>query len=647
METWGFHIKQQSAFTAIFVATTSEVVHFVQAFGNYSGKAVVRHKYPLEDELIVRPIIHSSGKYVAVQIDSMLTIYEKGQTESQRVFRNIPKVQGYNLFQDNYLYVWQKHGVTSYLLEQPHLNVRANKESSLRFPVLTAISWNRFLNRNQTCKINFYPKNIESSSMEARKVFKNEAEYFESDAEEEKNIFLDNHYIGPNLEYELMVKNGETTSFEVDLAREIEINYPPEYIKDSLFDKIIQVTDDLQLQIHQVRANYTVQFLSCRTQPRNILVMDCRLLQTLTEITSKITVYAHGLFREEPSFLIVQESEPTRIYQYLYTGLLMFHQQIPDITQIIDIELSQNTMFVLDKETIRREIRIYSTLLKDGLKLISVIDDTYATQWGIEPSDFLPQYISTHYNYQDVLLIKFSRLLLAVSTQTSVPEYLTSKYLDDSGPVYENFVLTANYLWDVRSDGIALHDVRDEKSFGKLYDLELYDYNFVVPDKTGFQYAVSNPSGFIYVVGEKFEGQGDQYVVLLVFRETAQSIKNLYTVIDTRMKYVKETSYITITADGFIDVDFVQLNIDGDISTIRVPHHPSLIYYPGPAFPLFGQSAEFTFDYAIFSMDPEAAPIEDSIKIIMINSHENIYLNTEEINNSEFSQGIEIAKRGE
>lgn len=148
MEAWGFHIKQQSAFTAIFVATNSEVVHFVQAFGNYSGKAVVRHKYPLEDELIVRPIIHSSGKYVAVQIDSMLTIYEKGQTESQRVFRNIPKVQGYNLFQDNYLYVWQKHGVTSYLLEQPHLNVRANKESSLRFPVLTAISWNRFLDRN-------------------------------------------------------------------------------------------------------------------------------------------------------------------------------------------------------------------------------------------------------------------------------------------------------------------------------------------------------------------------------------------------------------------------------------------------------------------------------------------------------------------
>lgn len=137
----------------------------------------------------------------------MLTIYEKGQTDSQRVFRNIPKIQGFNLFQDNYLYAWQKHGVTSYLLEQPHMNVRALKEAGTRIPILTAISWNSFLDKNQTCTINFNPKNIESGTKEARKVFNKESAYIETDAEEEKNIYLDNHFIGPNLEYSVKSMN--------------------------------------------------------------------------------------------------------------------------------------------------------------------------------------------------------------------------------------------------------------------------------------------------------------------------------------------------------------------------------------------------------------------------------------------------------
>lgn len=235
--------------------------------------------------------------------------------------------------------------------------------------------------------------------------------------------------------------------------------------------------------------------------------MECKLIKTLSEITSKIKVYTQGWFREEPSFLIVQESEPNKYYQYLYTGFLKSFKILADVSNIIDIELAENTMFVLDMETVRGEIRIYSTLPKDDLLLLSVIDDSYATEWGIPLTEFIPRSIITHYGYEDILLIQFDELLLAVSTQTSEPELLESKYVDDFGPLVDKFALTSNYLWNIRSDGIGLYDVRDEKEFGLLYELELYDYVFVVSQKTGFQYAVSNPAGFIYVVGEKQDGE--------------------------------------------------------------------------------------------------------------------------------------------
>lgn len=150
------------------------------------------------------------------------------------------------------------------------MNVQAREQAGIRIPILTAISWNKFLDKNQTCTINFNPKNIETGSKEARKVFNKESAYFETDAEEEKNIFLDNHYIGPNLQYQLPVMNGVVPDLELDSIQEITVTYPPEYIADSIFDRIIQITDNIQLQIHQVRADNRVQFLRCQTSLRDL-----------------------------------------------------------------------------------------------------------------------------------------------------------------------------------------------------------------------------------------------------------------------------------------------------------------------------------------------------------------------------------------
>lgn len=393
------------------------------------------------------------------------------------------------------------------------MNVRAEDESGVRIPVLTAISWNSFLNKNQTCTLNFNPKNINSTSIDARKVFSKNSLYIETDSELEKNIFLDDHYVGPNLEFELPEKSQEFSDLQIDTVRQVIVDYPSEYIKVSVFDRIIQVTDDLQIQIHQTNVNNSVQFLRCNTSFQDITKIKCTLVRTLTEITSKIRVYTHGWFREEPSFLIVQESEPNKFYQYLYTGVLQSNHSLAQVTTIIDLELSQNTLYVLDEESTQKgEIRAYSTLPKTGLRLISVIDDTYATQWGIDSANFKPLNIITHFNYVDLLLIRFPKILIAVSTQTSKPELISSKYIgSDFDPASSNYALTSNFLWNIRLDGISLYDVRDEKSFGLLYDLELFDYKFVVSQISGFQHAISNPSGFIYVVGEK-ERSGKSYI---------------------------------------------------------------------------------------------------------------------------------------
>lgn len=464
---------------------------------------VLRFRYELEDELIARPIVQSSGKYIGIQIKSALTIYERGMGAHQRVFRSIPKVQGFNLFPDNYLYVWQKHGVISYLLEQPHLNVRALEESGARFPVLTAISWNRYLNVNQTCNISFNPKNIDSASLEVRKVFEENQPFFETSSEINKDIRLNSHYAGPNLHYEMEVQfSSEVLEVELDVPEPVEFTYPAEFVKESIFDRIIQVTDTEQIQIHQA-PNFLVQMFSCNTNFKEIATVRCSFVKNLTDISSKITVFTHGLYNEEPSFLIVEKKNQKRYFQYLYTGQLKSSQSLEEVSMIIDLELALNTLFILDMEMVRGEVRVYSTLKKTKPKLLSVINDTFAAQWGIEPVDFIPRSIVTHYNYQDLLLIEFEESLVVVSTQTSVPQLIN--VYDITGynvSQAKNFALTANFLWNIGTKKIFLHDIRDEEHLSVLYALEAYKYEHVVPDKTGFQFTAVHPSNFIYVVGK-------------------------------------------------------------------------------------------------------------------------------------------------
>jgi hypothetical protein len=67
-EAWGFLVKQSSAYTNIYVVDRTKLYHLTSIYGSLNGKTEIRYKYPLEDKLIGRPIIQSSGKYVAVQV---------------------------------------------------------------------------------------------------------------------------------------------------------------------------------------------------------------------------------------------------------------------------------------------------------------------------------------------------------------------------------------------------------------------------------------------------------------------------------------------------------------------------------------------------------------------------------------------------
>ena len=114
---------------------------------------------------------------------------------------------------------------------------------------------------------------------------------------------------------------------------------------------------------------------------------------------------------------------------------------------------------------------------------------------------------------------------------------------DISGPVTNTFELTRNYLWNIRSDTIFLHDVRDEKKFSVLYELETYDYVFENLVKTGFQYAVSPESGYVYVVANKSINSTNT-TQILIYSEIAQNIQNLYAVIDTGITFDRLTSSV-------------------------------------------------------------------------------------------------------
>lgn len=177
--------------------------------------------------------------------------------------------------------------------------------------------------------------------------------------------------------------------------------------------------------------------------------------------------------------------------------------------------------------------------------------------------EFRPLSIVTHYNYQNILLIVFDEIVAVVSTQSSIPELIQIMEVPDYGKLLaDNFILTSNFLWNIRSDGLYLHDSRDEKNFNLLYEVEIFDYIFVNPEPTGLQYVATHPSDFIYVLGEKFDASGKSWIVLMIFRESGQSVQNLYKVVDTGIPYQK-TSSITLAADGSTGVDYVLLNVDG------------------------------------------------------------------------------------
>lgn len=76
--------------------------------------------------------------------------------------------------------------------------------------------------------------------------------------------------------------------------------------------------------------------------------------------------------------------------------------------------------------------------------------------------------------------------------------------------------------------------MRDEKKFGILYDLELFEYSLVVPKLSGFQYSIANPSGFIYVVVVN-KSDANKHVQIMILRETAQGVRNIYSVVDTKL----------------------------------------------------------------------------------------------------------------
>lgn len=394
------------------------------------------------------------------------------------------------------------------------MNIRAYEERKSVLPSIEAISWNSYLEKNMTCTLYFNSTNIDAASTEARKVQSDNKPLFETNPNIIKNIYLDQHYVGPNLKYEIkrvdtlsahraLASEDPESKLSLDIPTEIKPQYPAEFVKDSIFSKLIQVTDSLQLQLHQSKSSNQTQLLECNTTLKNLTTVNCKVLAQLTDIKSPIKVYAQGWFRVEPSILLVQESEQAMVYVYHFNGTRRKSFQLEKVTKIIDIELARNTMYALVQSASEKEIQIYSTLPKDDPMLITRIDKNYSEEWEFPTQEFKPLNIFTHNSFLDLLFIKFEKILVAVSTQTARPELLASKFIfSELGYSPDSFAVTTNYLWNIQSDGISLYDIRDEKDFGILYDLELYDYFLVVPDKSGFHYSIAESSGFLYLVVE-------------------------------------------------------------------------------------------------------------------------------------------------
>lgn len=65
-QAWGLLLKQYSSFTGIYIVTKKQLLQFVQLYSDHSGKMILEYRYPLEDDLIARPIIQTSGKYIGI-----------------------------------------------------------------------------------------------------------------------------------------------------------------------------------------------------------------------------------------------------------------------------------------------------------------------------------------------------------------------------------------------------------------------------------------------------------------------------------------------------------------------------------------------------------------------------------------------------
>jgi len=80
------------------------------------------------------------------------------------------------------------------------MNVLAEKEYTLpKLPFVTAISWNSYLDKNQTCKVTFKPSNIDKDSTSYYRVKSSDEPIIETENKLVKNLNLDENFVGPNI----------------------------------------------------------------------------------------------------------------------------------------------------------------------------------------------------------------------------------------------------------------------------------------------------------------------------------------------------------------------------------------------------------------------------------------------------------------
>lgn len=322
-----------------------------------------------------------------------------------------------------------------------------------------------------------------------------------------------------------------------------------------IFNRLIQVTNDLQIQIHQWNegSKYRTQFLICATSFKDVTKFLCDFQNPifLTGISSPIQVLVHGLYNRIPQILIVEKDFQDTIRIYNFDGTLLRSQQMSG-KQILDLDLLHNTLYFVDSKS--NSIFIYSTFGEKATEMHK-IDSEFTKDWYIN-DEWKPTQITSHYSQEEVIFVRIPKNIVVIST-ASLPELLTTISITEfQGVPSLKYELTENYLFGIKSDNVLVYGIHDTKHFELLYTLPLYNYTFINPDTTGFQYSVSNHSGFIYVAAENMNSITQKYeICIIAYRPCAQNIRNLYYVIETGLQYDKKTSYIQLAADGGISVD--------------------------------------------------------------------------------------------